>query len=1023
MDTGTGKNNPDWLNPDFLIEFIDELREAGYKIGIPQYIAAQDLILMLIAQGETLDSPEQLRNLLAPIFCSSPIEQSEFQQRFDDWVKLFSKTNLLKREVDVKAEALSAELETESLLSYRMQRLTLLISITIFISILLFPSHTSKKSFIEPPATPTGPLPTPTEPPATQTESLPTPTGPLPTVPPRVFKTEPSTEPSPNLPFNWQIQLFLLTVYIVIFLVWRLWWLWRANLFLQRHSTTQQPELQKISITAFEENLVPSLVLLKIARSLRCRIPVPSQEIDVNQTIDATLRQGGWLTPVYRTYQVLPEYLFLINRTSYRDHQAKFIEEIIEDLKQEGVFITIYFFDDDPRICFANNNQSFPLRLREITSKYSQHSLVIISDTEKFFSSISGELEPWVNQLTNWENRAFLTPTPVENWGYQELELAQEFIILPATLKGLEVLSQRLRQGWATYFLGEEMRIPLPDSLRTRPYLWIERNPPPTEQINAMLDSLEKYLGKDGFYWLSACAVFPELNWNITIYLGNVLKTESGKDHQKLLIEVCSLTDLARLPWLRYGYMPDWLRVYLITTLTEEKQQIIRAALRDLLITAIQGSVSKLQLEVAREYHQFLPKLANPILDLLSKKATVDSPLRDYIFLGFMKGQSVLAMRVSDEFSRVLQRQKRNYWWRKVLSKLGIGIKPPIHQPSFTESANSSSSLINRRQFLKWLGWGGVGLLTSVVAHQVTKNSSRNSQTIPDSSPTPLNNFGFEIVSVNAQGNITNRANRDGKYFIEDLGNGVTLDMVAIPGGSFMMGTEDEEIERLVKKFDEDWFRREKPQHQVTVPGFFMGKYEVTQEQYQAIMGKNPAYFKGDKRPVERVSWNDAVEFCKKLSEKTGRTYRLPSEAEWEYACRAGTTTPFYFGETITGNLANYRASSTFADELKGEFREQTTPVGQFPPNAFGLYDMHGNLWEWCEDTWHNNYNGAPTDGRAWVDNNDNRSHLRVLRGGSWFDHPAVCRSAYRFRYDPVLVSNDLGLRVVCVGLSPRTLV
>jgi formylglycine-generating enzyme required for sulfatase activity len=144
-----------------------------------------------------------------------------------------------------------------------------------------------------------------------------------------------------------------------------------------------------------------------------------------------------------------------------------------------------------------------------------------------------------------------------------------------------------------------------------------------------------------------------------------------------------------------------------------------------------------------------------------------------------------------------------------------------------------------------------------------------------------------------------------------------------------------------------------------------MKKFEVTQEQYQQIMGSNPSNFKGAKRPVEKVSWNDAVEFCKKLSQKTRHKYRLPSEAEWEYACRAGTTTPFHFGETITTELTNYDGDYTYASGLKGKYRKQTTEVGTFPPNAFGLYDMHGNVWEWCQDTWHDSYKGAPTDGSA----------------------------------------------------------
>ncbi|MFM7474756.1 MAG: SUMF1/EgtB/PvdO family nonheme iron enzyme [Microcystis aeruginosa] len=295
-----------------------------------------------------------------------------------------------------------------------------------------------------------------------------------------------------------------------------------------------------------------------------------------------------------------------------------------------------------------------------------------------------------------------------------------------------------------------------------------------------------------------------------------------------------------------------------------------------------------------------------------------------------------------------------------------------------------------------------------------------------------LSVFNFEIVGVNAKGEQIKKESKQSQYFSEDLGNGITLEMVAIPGGTFLMGTEDEEIERLVKKFNWEGFRWERPQHQVTVPPFFMGKYPITQAQWKAIASRtdlkvkqdldlnlNPAYFKdspdSDRRPVEQVNWYDAIEFCARLSKLTVREYRLPSEAEWEYACRAGTTTPFYFGETITGELANYNATNTYADEPNGEYRSETTPVGQFPPNAFGLYDMHGNVREWCADTWHDNYDGAPTDGSAWIENgNDNRS---PLRGGSWGYNPNYCRSAIRYDYYFRRVNriNNYGFRVVCI--------
>ncbi|WP_375328197.1 formylglycine-generating enzyme family protein [Microcystis sp. BLCC-F210] len=289
--------------------------------------------------------------------------------------------------------------------------------------------------------------------------------------------------------------------------------------------------------------------------------------------------------------------------------------------------------------------------------------------------------------------------------------------------------------------------------------------------------------------------------------------------------------------------------------------------------------------------------------------------------------------------------------------------------------------------------------------------------------------FTAETVLVNKTGQVIERKPVKAYFYDENLPEVGKqkeaqnyIRMMYIPQGEFWMGTEDEEIERLVKKFDWDRYKKERPQHLVKVPAFYMSQTPITQGQWRAIaatakidinLETNPSRFKGDELPVERVNWYQATEFCKRLSRETKREYRLPSEAEWEYACRAGTKTPFHFGETITADLANYRATETYADEPTGEYRQQTTPVGQFPPNAFGLYDMHGNVWEWCADTWHDNYNGAPTDGSAWIKNgDDNRS---PLRGGSWYNYPYYCRSAYRYgNYRRDLNFYYLGFRVVC---------
>ena len=229
-----------------------------------------------------------------------------------------------------------------------------------------------------------------------------------------------------------------------------------------------------------------------------------------------------------------------------------------------------------------------------------------------------------------------------------------------------------------------------------------------------------------------------------------------------------------------------------------------------------------------------------------------------------------------------------------------------------------------------------------------------------------------------------------------DLGSGITLELVRIPRGRFLMGAPKSE------SYSRD---RERPQHKVTVPEFWMGKYPVTQAQYQTVKGENPSDFLKGNHPVEKVSWHEAIDFCEKLSQKAGAAFKLPNEAEWEYACRAGTSTSFYFGDSITAIQAN---SGT----------ENTSTVGSFPPNSFGLYDMHGNVWEWCQDHWHPNYTGAPNDGSAWV--TDNQKTNRVLRGGSWSINSEYCRSAYRINFSPSFCNNAVGFRVVCS--APRIL-
>ncbi|CCI21948.1 formylglycine-generating enzyme family protein [Microcystis aeruginosa] len=323
--------------------------------------------------------------------------------------------------------------------------------------------------------------------------------------------------------------------------------------------------------------------------------------------------------------------------------------------------------------------------------------------------------------------------------------------------------------------------------------------------------------------------------------------------------------------------------------------------------------------------------------------------------------------------------------------------------------------------------WGGE---YADIAQNIEERVRQRKQEIL--TPEKFLKFTFETLYVDKRGEITKRESLEAYYYEEPLGEGIEpLTMVAIPGGEFLMGSPGEK----------DDYKSQKPQHPVSVSAFYLSQTPITRAQWRFVahlpregkdLDPDPAEFKeSDNNPVESVSWYDAIEFCARLSRHTGKNYRLPSEAEWEYACRAGTTTPFHFGETITGELANYNSSIVYQQEKAKKSPNRTTPVRSYPPNAFGLYDMHGNVWEWCLDPWHSDYQGAPpTDGSVWDEtNNDNRyenllnsinklltdDRRCVLRGGSWCLDPDYCRSAFRGSLDRRdSINYYLGFRVVC---------
>ena len=411
---------------------------------------------------------------------------------------------------------------------------------------------------------------------------------------------------------------------------------------------------------------------------------------------------------------------------------------------------------------------------------------------------------------------------------------------------------------------------------------------------------------------------------------------------------------------------------------------------------------------------------------LLSRAIENRYPISKEIRQELNQFKEVLQLRDEDvqiiEAKLVKQKQKKS-----------PAIKSVSVKKNLKQTAKKTNFSIARRDYLQYLIFGGIGISFALIKNfwptgttKITKQTKLPENIEPGTTSqliekpkTPveyppslrLKSIEFEIVTVNDRGQIIKRNNKTAKQFSENIGNNINLEMIAIPAGNFLMGSPPQE--RLSQP-------SERPQRQVNIKAFLMSKYQITQGQWRTVanlpkidreLDPNPSKFKASRRPVEKISWHDAIEFCQRLSQQTGRKYRLPTEAEWEYAVRAGSTTPFYFGLNITTDLANFNGRYPYRQhERYPKLRNQTTNVGIFPPNAFGLHDMHGNVWEWCHDNWHNNYYDAPTDGTAWLSNNNT---FHVMRGGSWSKDAQGCRSSSRDRSPANLKYETLGMRVV----------
>ncbi|MDX2031335.1 MAG: SUMF1/EgtB/PvdO family nonheme iron enzyme [Blastocatellia bacterium] len=1041
------------FQPDDLTDLAEELRRAGYNIGTQQYVAAHDLLIALAAHGRAPADPREWRSLFAPIFCSTPAEQEAFPERFARWLErrgmapaiapepvrrsaksrggsLRSRPRLLaavavlaaiagavylfgqaeytlagritggaartplpeaKVFFDNAPQPLPINDKGEFRVAYRARRLDVLRGVEKRSLRVEHPGYATPRPRVIEDHPPQFLEITLTQQQGGSPEQRDkVGTGPGGAVP---DGAAPAATPAVESRAAWResrwVRVALAALPLILCLLWWLRERRRRRLVLEKLQAAGNPRMEKIVVRGATERLFQSAAFRRTIAELRRHRALRARDLDVTATVRATIRQAGLFAPQYKMRKALPEYLLLIDRAGANDEQARLADEIYRRLTDGGVFVERYYFQGDPRLCRRFEPQPAALSLAELAARHPDHFLLLFSDGAELLNSLTGEPERWLDSFEHWPHRALLTPEPRRHWGYREAALAErDLLVLSASEEGLASLLESVQPAPSAKPAAPDR---FPALIAERPRRWIERQTPRPEAQDRLLAQLREYLDPPSRRWLAACAVYPAISWDLTLYLGERLLGRRDDFEARLLA-------LVRLPWFRYGTMPDWLRERLFDSLDDADEKRVRELIEEMLFSAADPPKDGVELEFARGP-------AKRRLRDLVRAGRERGPLRDHVFLRFMSGRKV--------------------------RKLGFDLPMRLRRIFYPNGE-------------PWLGFRPlVALLLAVAVSAAIWFATAPGGGLPPLFRGDLRSFEYVTVTLDEYGKEVSRRTLRGEEFVQDLGNGVTIEMVQIPEGEFEMGSTDAEVEAAWvdrRRYDElykqeakkEWYTAETPRHRVRIAQFFMAKFEVTQRQWRAVaalpkvkidLNADPSKFKGEDLPVEQVSWEEAKEFIARLNVRLGLNetngYRLPSEPEWEYAARTGGNALFGFGANINPDIVNYAGVAPYGKAAEGAYRNGTIPVGSLGvANAWGLFDLHGNVWEWCEDQYHDSYNGAPADGRAWVDLNDAGSS-RVFRGGGWNGIAVFCRSADRYFADPGLRVDDLGLRLVRIGRIP----
>jgi TonB family protein len=551
-------------------ELLDNLRQHGFRIGLDHYLRLQTLLDKI----EGRCAPDELRTLLCPIFATSKSQQEQFYRIFDSYFDMFESAPEITEvgeTVETEKAAPLLQRPPRRKWPYVLVPIAAAIAIIIFAALLLRTKQSEQNAADQRSATN---VPQTAASPASIREQ----TGAKTTaVPPSVATNErqatpaptpqstPQPAPEPN--FYERNQNIILFAIILLPLLVLLVYEWHAHarrhLLLQKQQTRKPPFVWPLQLPSSEQGVYDSEQFYTAARSFRRRQTDEFLRLDVEATVSATVEALGFPNLRYKSDSRVPEYLILIDRASYLDHQARLFDELVKELESEGVFLTRYFYDTDPRVC-RNEQSAQGVSLNELQSRFANHRLLVFGNGAKLINPVSGWLESWTAIFNHWQDRALLTVEDTSRWGLTEVALAQSFIVLPASLSGLLAV--------VDYFEST-----VPADVRS----W--KNGQGNDADSAALTpqsivaQLRRSLGEDTFQWLSACAVYPELHWDLTLHLGALSAMPAG------LITEANLLKLIRLPWFRTGTIPDELRWLLINQLPPLRQQAVRASIVEML--------------------------------------------------------------------------------------------------------------------------------------------------------------------------------------------------------------------------------------------------------------------------------------------------------------------------------------------------------------------------------------------------------------------------------------------------------